>query len=242
MAGLTFSGTVQVGAGACGSAPVVSGCPSIAQLLLTLAARCGAVYPTVIPLPEQLSINTGTPGTTFVDLDALAQLTSVEMLYLTANQPIKVRIGAAEAVLVGSGGAFPTLFAGGEGFNVTIDGVAVAVTFQAGDQTAAQCAARINAACALAGLATPRATVATSGQLQISGVLTGAQGSVVVTGGTGRTALGFAGTPSAVGAGADVPLWGTMLIEFPQPGAVVAPPTRIQVSGVALLSGVAAGR
>ena len=99
-------------------------------------------------------------------------------------------------------------------------------------------AQRINAAAALAGLATPRAVVQTSGQLAVSGVATGSQGSVDVTGGTGRATLGLA-LGSVSGLGEDLNVYGSMLCEFPTyPDA----PSRIQVSGTATLDVVAAGR
>lgn len=204
----------------------------------TLSLRCPSTFfQGVVLTGIPLRVSTpGVLGASFVDLDLLADFVRVDFLYAKGDQPFVLRLYAASATLTGVGGTFPTLFGGGETLNVTIDGVAVAVVFQAGDQTAAQCAARINAACALAGLATPRAVVLTSGQLQITGVLTGSAGEVEVTSGTGAATLGLAG--SASGTGQDVQVFGTFLAEFDPANA----PQRVQVSGSVNLSIVAAGR
>jgi len=194
---------------------------------------------TVTPLQIQTA---GLPGALFIDLDLLGDLTAIEFLYFRSDAPCVLRIGAAPAILTGVGGIFPTLFVGGETLLITIDGQPIVVTFLVGDQTAAQCVLRINAACALLGLATPRASVNTSGQIAISGVLTGSAAVVEVTGGTGAAQIGFPGTPSASGAGADVPVYGTFLAEFGIAGSVPAVPSRIQFSGTAHITVVAAGR
>lgn len=226
---------MQLGGDACGCSDGAS------RTLVPLDFGCSAQSFQQAVQAEDVRIQTsGAIGDQWVDLPVVQQLQAVELLYVRSSAQVRLRIGAAPATLTGSGGTFPTGFAGAETFNVTIDGVAVAVTFQAGDQTAAQVAARINAAAALAGLASPRVTVSTTtGQLAISGVLTGAQGSVAVTGGTGRTQIGFAGTPSDVGDGADVDVQGVYLNQFPRsPNA----PLRIQASGIATMDIIAAGR
>ena len=232
---VTLNGVLEVGGDAC-----VSSCGGDDRLIYSLALKCGtAIYQSVVAVPKDLQIQTaGVIGSAFVDLDVLEDLLAIELLYLKSNAPMVVRVGAGPAVLTGTSGVFPTGFVGGETFNVTIDGVPVAVTFLVGDQTAAQVVARINAAAALAGLATPRATVLSSGQIQITGILTGPQGTLAVTSGTGATQIGFAGTPSAVGTGADVQIYGTLLLEFNASTA----PARVQVSGVGSLKILAAGR
>jgi hypothetical protein len=238
---VALKGTLTIGGGTC----VSGGCGGAGdQSVKSLALRCasGQVFQTVVETASPIAISTpGLIGAAFADLDILGDLTSIELLYVRTDRQILLRVGAAPAVVTGVGGLFPTLFVGGETLTLTIDGTPVSVAFLVGDQTAAQCAARINAACALAGLATPRAVVASSGQIAISGVLTGAQGTVVVTGGTGAAALGMTGL-SAVGLGADVPVYGTMLIEFGVAGQTSPPlPSRIQVSGLASITVVAAG-
>lgn len=239
-AGLTFKGSVEVGAGCA----VTSGCASsVATMMRVIAARCGAFYQSVVASPEPIRIATlGNPGAAWADLNALDDLTSIEFFYITSDQPILVRIGAEIPTLIGVGGIFPTGFVGAETLNIDFDGLVVAVVFLIGDQSAAQVVARINAACALAGLPTPRAVVSTSGQIQIDGINTGTNSTLKVPSGTGAAAIGFGAFPSDSGAGADVPLWGTMLIEFPSTGGLIPPPARIQVSGTANVSVVAAGR
>lgn len=239
---LTLKGTLEVGGGACASS-----CGGGAdRSVKTLALRCstGQVFQTVVETAAPLRISTaGAVGAAFVDLDLLGDLVAIEFLMLRSDAAIMARIGAAEPELTGSGGVFPTLFAGGETLLLSFNGAAVTVTFLVGDQTAAQCVARINAACALAGLATPRASVLTTGQIEIVGIGTGAESTLAVTGGTGATALGFAGTPDDIGEGADVPVNGLYLSEFPQAGTTnPAPPGRVQLSGVAGVTIVAAGR
>jgi hypothetical protein len=238
---IAVKGTLVVGGGTC----VSDGCGAGGdQSVKSLSLRCaaGQQFQSAVETASTVAIATaGLVGAVFVDVDLLSVLTSIELLYVKASNPILIRIGAAEATLTGVGGTFPTLFVGGETLTMTIDGVAVSVAFLVGDQTAAQCVARINAACALAGLSTPRASVATSGQITITGSLTGYQGTVVITGGTGAATLGLTGL-SAVGAGADSPLYGTLLQEFGVTGQTQPPrPRRVQFSGTANLNIVAAG-
>jgi hypothetical protein len=232
MAGqLELTGTIQISGDDCSCAGAGD------SLVKAIGPDCSTGYQSVVATAKPLSVSTASG--VFVDLDLLDVLTSIEFLFLRSTAAITLRVGAGPAVLTGSGGTFPTSFAGGETLDLTIDGVSFTATFDAADQTAAQAAARINAAAALAGLATPRASVLSSGQLQIDSVLTGAEGGAAVTGGTGAATLGFAGTPSAVGTGADVPVQGTFLCEFPRTDDA---PSRVQVSGVASVSVVAGGR
>ncbi len=236
MNALTLRGSLEVGLDPCCS----TGCGAQDRSTKSLQLRCATQsYQSIVETGAPLRIQTpGAVGSEFVDLDVLETLTAIEFLFVKTDAPIELRIGAVAAIVTGSGGTFPTAFAGGETLTLTIDGVAVSVAFLVGDQTAAQVAARINAACALAGLPTPRASVASSGQLAISGVETGSDGAVVVTGGTGAATLGLTGA-SALGSGADVPVWGTFLVEF---GNYPNVPSRIQISGIANVSLVAAGR
>lgn len=241
MDALTLTGTLSSG-GACGAQ--VGGCGTSGDVCSNvLALRCSPMnYQGAVATRSALQVQTpGVPGSSFVDLDVLGDLTGIELLYVKTDAPFVLRIGAAEPVITGSGGTFPTLFAGGETLVVEFDGLSVTTTFLVGDQTAAQCVARINAACALAGLATPRAAVTTSGQIEITGVGTGADSTLDVTGGTGAATLGLAAA-SAIGAGADVPVYGTFLAEFGVAGGVPAVPERVQFSGSGRLTLTAAGR
>lgn len=236
MNSISLRGSLDVGLDPCCS----SGCGAQDRTVRALGLRCSTQsYQSIVETGAPLRIQTlGAVGSDFVDLDVLESLAAIEFLYVKTDAPIELRIGAAAARVTGSGGVFPTGFAGGETLTLTIDTVPVSVAFLVGDQTAAQVAARINGACALAGLPTPRASVATSGQLQIDGVETGTEGAVAITGGTGGAALGLSGR-SALGSGADVPVWGMFLTEF---GNYPNVPARIQVSGIASVSIVAAGR
>lgn len=245
--GISLAGSLTIGGGAC-----VTGCPpqggDLSAKALSLRCPGGGTYQGAVETAEPIRVTTpGAVGQFFVDLALLAQLTAVELLYVRSDNQIELRIGAATPKILGAGGIFPTLFVGGETLDLlfvdpNVATTVVNVVFGAGDQTPAQVAARINAACALAGLATPRAVVQTTGQLQIDGLGTGTGASVEITAGTGAAQIGLGGTPSAQGAGADVPVWGTFLAEFGIQGTPPGVPARIQVSGNANLSIVAAGR
>lgn len=246
---VSLSGQLLVGSNSCGNLVTSCGTTAGVQSRLPLGlggvsiggcgcSGSGKVYEKVIP-PTQIEVLTaGLIGQAFVDVDVLGDFSAIEFLYMESSSALIVRIGAAAATLTGTGGVFPTGFAGGETLTLTIDGTAVSVAFLSGDQTAAQVVARINAACAMASLATPRATVATSGQITISGILTGPQGTVEITGGTGASDIGFGGTPSAEGSGEDVRFSGLFLVEPDRNAA----PYRIQLSGQANVLIVAAGR
>lgn len=102
----------------------------------------------------------------------------------TNNKRIRTR-----GSVIGVAGTFPTLFVGGETLTFNVDGVAVAVVFAVGDQTAAQVAAAIDAAIA----ATPNAAGSSAddgGEVRISGTKTD-NGNVTITGGTALAVLGF---------------------------------------------------
>lgn len=237
---ISVKGVLEIGGGAC-----VSSCGGADRSTKSISLRCatGALFQSAVETAEAIRLATvGAPGTTFVDLPLLEQLTSIELLYVRGDQPVVLRIGAAEPVVTGASGTFPTLFVGGETLLLDVDGTPLSVTFDAADQSAAQVAARINAAFALAGYPTPRASVTSALQLAIEGVGTGASSTLSVTGGTGAATIGLGALPSAQGAGADVPVWGTMLVEFGVTGSLPYPPARIQFSGTSNLTVVAAGR
>lgn len=237
MGQLQLSGKISAGGDGCSC-----GSGGSATYVLELACGCAGVYGSVVgtapnsPLYIQTS---GLPGDVFVDLPLLEELTAIQFLYVDTTQPMILRIGAAPATVLASGGSYPTGFSGGETFSFTIDGVAVSGTFLIGDQTLAQVCARINAAAALAGLATPRAT-AVGGQLQLDGILTGSDGSVVVASGTGNTALGLT-TGTTLGEGADMTVYGPFMQSSTPKGSTPAPPARVQISGTGNVTIVAAG-
>ena len=232
---LSLRGTLEVGGDSCASS-----CGSGDRSIKSINFGCNPLFfQTIVETAAPITVLTqGAVGDQFVDLELLDQLTGIEFLYMNSNAPVILRIGAAPAVVTGVGGTFPTTFAGGETLTFTVDLVAVSAVFTSGAQTALQVAAQINAACALVGLPTPMAAVAASGQLTITGVKTGKQGSVVITGGSGAATLGLSGL-SAVGGGADVGTYGIYINQF-----LKAPssPARIQISGNAQITVLAAGR
>jgi hypothetical protein len=236
---LTLRGILEVGGGC-----AVSSCASGDRSAKVLSLRCASSqYQGVVETAEPIRIQTaGAPGAAFVDLALLQTFTSIEFLYLRADAPIVLRIGAAAPSISGSLGIFPTGFVGGETLTLDSNGTTVPVAFGAGDQSAVQVAAQINAAFALLGLPTPRASVSTSGQIAIEGLGTGSSSTLSAIGGTGAAQIGFGTFPSAIGAGADVPTWGTFLAEFGVSGSAPLPPARIQLSGSANVTVVAAGR
>lgn len=229
---LKLTGQVVVG-GACGCD---SSSPS--QKIQALGFSCPdatyqAIAGTECPVQVQTS---GIPGQNWVDCPATKDLAGIRLLVLKASNPLVVRIGAGVALLQGSAGTFPTGFSGGQTFSFKADGVLVAVTFQSGDQSAAQVASRINQAAVAAGLSYLPATVLTSGQLQLQGALTGSQGSVEVT--VTNSTIGFPTATKVFGAGSDQTLR-TAILEFDP--FTITPPARIQLSGTARVEVLAAG-
>lgn len=233
---ITLQGSLDIGGDPCG------GCgPGGDRTLRGLSLRgcSSAFFQGAESTDIDIQITTpGLIGQNWTALPMTADFIGVEFLKVTSNQPVRLRIGAAPAIVAPTAGVYPTSFSGGETLVFTLDGVSVSVAFLIGDQSAAQVAARINAECALAGLATPVASVSTGGQLVLTGKLTGLQGSIVIVSGSALTRLGLA-AGTTFGSGQDVDVYGTFMNEFP-PYPIA--PARIQISGVASISVVAAGR
>lgn len=238
MGAISITGSVSVDGSGCATACGGSGQD---RLTVGLSDGCDKTYETVLCTGNPIAFATvGALGAAFEDIDFLSELDEIEFLLVRSSSQVVLRIGAAAAVLAGVGGVFPSGFVGGETLIGTLDGTAFTVTFTAGAQTAAQVAAEINGALALLGIATPRAAVASNGQLTITGVLTGAAGTVTTTGGTGAAAIGLSAS-SAVGDGEDIGVNGLFLAEFVRRDATFTP-ARVQVSGQASLTIVAGGR
>lgn len=237
---LNLRGTLEVNGQNCVTSCPPGSTPDRHTLGLSLGECPTKIFETICECPTPLRIATsGAVGQNFEDVPLLEEFTAIEFLMLQTNAEIIARINAAAATLLGVGGVFPTTFVGAETFNFTVDGTAIAVIFTAAAQAAQDVVNEINAAAALLGLTAMPARVDTSGQIALTGVLTGTAGTVVVTGGTGAATIGFPATPSAVGGGDDVRVQGLAMIEFPRfPNA----PTRIQLSGVAQVEILAAGR
>lgn len=132
------------------------------------------------------------------------------IIYLEADSEFRVTFGGVAGVvatLLGSGGTFP----GSGTLGFTIDATAVSVIFQATDLTAAAYAARINAALALAGMATPRAVVE-GGQVRLNGLDASVNGKVQIT-----TPLATAGFSTVVTVYGTNPIPGSAPIEVQRP-------------------------
>ena len=207
-----------------------------AQKIQPLSFGCpNTLYQGISSTDCPVSIATpGAAGAAFIEGPATQDLSSVQLLFVKATQPVVVRIGAEPAELLGSAGIFPTGFAGGETFTFKVDGVTVATTFTAGAQTAAQVAVQINQAAVAAGLAFLPAFVQTNGQLGLRGSATGKDGSIQVT--VARATIGYPSLVTVAGQGSDVTAR-TLLLEFDSND----PPGRIQISGNARVEVLAAG-
>jgi len=211
----------------------------------TLGACSGKKYyqASFCASPEIATV--GAVGDNFDDLDVASGLTQIELLYLRSSAEVAIRLYAVPSSILALAGAFPTGFVGGETLITTIDGTVVTTTFDVADQSVDQCVSRINAAMALANIATPRAS-AVSGQIRIDGVETAvATGGVgqISCAGTGAAQLGLdaGSTPTTVDAqGQDTYVNGLVLLEFPITGSNLL--TAIEISGVATVDVLAAGR
>lgn len=229
--GLQLTGSLIVGGAGCGC----SGSDGASKIVPLALACAAAVFGAVVSTEcAQLVQTAGAAGDNWAELPVSDGVGAIAFAYVRTSAAVKLRIGAAPAVRSGSGGTFPTSFAGGETWAATIDGVAVAVTFTSGAQSAAQVATQINQAAIGAGLTFLPATVASNGQLAISGQKTGSQGSVVVT--TGNATIGLA-TGTTTGSGQDVAVNGLFLNQFDP----LTAPERIQISGVAAVEVLLAG-
>lgn len=232
---VTMTGAVVVG-GNCGcSGGLNSGTPNSKTQGLGFACA-STIFPAVVSTDCPTTITTtGAVGSQWKELPATDDLSAVYLLVVRGQSPYRLRIGADVSRLAGASGTFPTSFGGGETFAFTVDGVAVSVTFQAGDQTAAQVASRVNQAAIAAGLDFLTMSVATSGQLALAGKATGVQGSLAIT--TPNATIGFAAASTSVGSGADVDSQGLFVNQFDQSTA----PSRVQISGNVQVEVLAAG-
>ena len=213
-------------------------CAAPSSKLQGLALSCSQVaFQAVVSTDVPMSVATaGAVGAAWDDLPLIDALATVELLYVRTSAAMRLRIGAAAAVLASTGATLP--LAGGETLITVVDGQAPVTTTFTAATTAQQVANEINAAAALLGQAAI-ASVNAAGAVVLTGALTGAQGSGEVAGGSGQAALGFAaGTnDSAAGAGEDVDVQGLFLSEFGRNAA----PTRVQISGVGNVEVFAAG-
>lgn len=229
---VSLVGKVSVGGGDCGC----SGSGGVSkQQPLDLGCN-GTQYAAVVSTdcPTQVQ-TTGVVGAEFVDLPGTDGIGGFQLLVVKTQTVMRLRIGGAAATLLGSGASFPTGFSGGESLTFEADGVEVDATFTAAAQSAVQVAQEINQAAIGAGLTYLPATVDATGQLRLSGRLTGSEGTLEITG--ALAALGFASPVLVVGAGSDVDVNGAFLAQFDSSAA----PARVQISGNGRVEVLAAG-
>lgn len=236
MASVSVQGTLQSGAPICGTGGTSAVASTQRLFLGGTCANQGQSYDACVS--SRVAIETsGAVGQNFIDLDCLDQLSSIELFSIQASARVMLRVDAAGALAVATAGSYPTGFVGTEALTWTLDALSVPVSFESGDQSVEQVAARMNAAAALQGVATPRVTVV-SGQLNVTGVQTGDGGTLAFSG-TAASQLGLDTATITGSKGEDIQVEGLAVIQFPRfPNA----PGRIQVSGVATLDLVAAGR
>lgn len=203
-----------------------------------MALRCAQSYEAVVSTDAPFTVATaGALGSAWDELPAVDALDKIELLFVRGASPMRLRVGADVAKVLGVAGTFPTGFVGAESLVVELDGVPLSVAFTSGAQTAQQVVNQVNAAAMLAGLTYLPASVS-GGQVLIAGQLTGVQGSVEIVSGTALTALGLvAGT--TLGAGSDVDFYGLYLVEYGRGQATA--PSRIQISGSGSIEVFAAG-
>lgn len=208
--------------------PLSLGCAASLQYQASGGTDC--------PLRIQTS---GAIGAEYVPLPGLDAVGVVRLLYVSTTQPVRLRVDAGGARLEGSGATYPFVAAGGEVFTFAVDGVSISHTFSAGSYTAEQVRNLLNSEAASAGLLFAPVTVLTSGdnsgQLLISGVKTGVDGSVAVT--AALAGIGFASVTSVQGTGVDLDLEGPYLQTFPRTAEV----QRVEISGFADVETFVAG-
>ena len=228
------TGQIVVGGNVC-----TDPCGTVSSKVQGLALSCAmTAFECAVSTDTPCDLSTtGVLGAESIDVPTTDALDQVQLLYVRSNTLMRLRIGAGPAALVSSGAALP--LGGGETLITEVDGQAAVTTTFTAVATAQAVANEINAAAALLGQAPP-ASVNAAGAVVLTGVLTGVQGSAVVTGGTGQAALGFAsGTnDTAVGLGEDVDFHGMFLAEF---GKNTGAPQRVQISGTGTVEVFAAG-
>lgn len=237
---ISIRGSITAGSGLCQSDGGVG--QLVRQLGLGGCCGDGVSYSSVVVTAVQVA-TPGDVGQNFAQLDALADLAEIELLYVQTSARVRFRIDARASTTLGVGGIYPTNFAGGETVDWTMDGMSpVTVTFTSGDQSVEQVAARFNAAAALVGAPTPRVTVQL-GQLLFTSAKASpvaAESRNVLTGSTPTlTRLGLLAPTVTPGKGGDVEIVGMGLWQFPR--SPIAP-VRVDVSGNAKIEIIAAGR
>lgn len=242
---VSIRGSLLVSEGACGGC---SSDQSTKPLSLGGSSGCcdaGLSYDHAVAFSTAIA-TVGLPGAAFVDVPALDAFTAIEFLQIESTARIRIRANPTRPQLTGAA-PLPAggVVAGAATFTVADQGgvqYVATVNFTAAQDTPALVVAAINGALAAAG-----APIPAGGLAKLSGTTL-----VIVAPGTGPSAFVqlAAGAPADLGLGValvkvsgtaqDLPdTEGLVVLQFPRsPNA----PTKIQVSGVATLDIVAAGR
>ena len=124
-----------------------------------------------------------------IDMGDVAQ---TRLVYIESDLEIEVAFGAGTATsasVTGSGGTYPTSFAGGETILLEVDnGGTITCPFEVGDQSLQQVVNRINACAALNGQ--PNVAFVAGGELRLTSPTTGTGSEVDVQSGTALATLG----------------------------------------------------
>jgi hypothetical protein len=131
-------------------------------------------------------------STTNLPID-FGDVTQARLIYIESDTELEISLGggaATSASVTGSGGTFPTSFAGGETLLLEIDGGGlITCTFESTDQSLQQVANRINACAALNGQV--NVAFLSGGELQLTSPTTGTGSEVDIQGGTSAATLGL---------------------------------------------------
>ena len=145
---VSIRGSITAGSGPCCGGSGAGSCAELLELLGSCGDE-GVAFTDVVTLAPVIATS-GDIGQNFVRLGI--DLAEVELLYVKSTARVRLRIDARPSTTLAVGGIYPTLFVGGEAVNWYLDQLPVIpVTFEAGDQSIEQVAARFNAAAALAG-------------------------------------------------------------------------------------------
>lgn len=209
--------------------------PSASQIQESVGDAVASTHDLVDPLTP-MSIATGTPGVSFVQVPL--SVAHIERLAadLGASSDVVLRLNGAAAFVVGNVTA-PSL-AGGDTLVLAVDsGAQVTTTFAGTENTIAKVAGAIAAAFIAAGLANPASVDAATGGLRLSGVKSGDQaanakgwqsGAVEVVSGAAVAKLGLT-VAKTWATGDDDHVSGVLFKSFPASSL----PTRLEVSGTA---------
>ncbi len=222
---LSINGSVVVGNGVCGPCDDAGSSKTVG-----LGFQCPSLqFASILSSDSPIAFSS---PLVFADLALLQGFSDIGFILMqTTGQEIEVRINPLPAIVLT--GSEP--FAGLSGLDLVtaVDGQTAVTTVFSVATDAATLANEINAAAALLGQAPPATVV--DGQIQISGVLTGPEGSVNIQSGTALAALGLSAGVT-LGSGEDI-LSGEIWMQKFGLNSV----QRIQFRGTASLSILAAG-